>query len=125
MDTKRVPPRRNGRKRELSGLLGHCMVAVIEDEYPACHRRMDRAANSQRVFKEIKDEFVPLKAAYLRRFFPSNDIYKQIRDALLESETIVCDGVCYQADSPTWRNQNDRCLHPQRTLRILLHVLLR
>ena len=54
---------------------------------------------SQRVFKEIKDEFVPLKAAYLRRFFPSNTVYKQVRDALLESETIVCDGICYQADS--------------------------
>ena len=63
---------------------------------------------SQRVFKEVKDEFVPLKAAYLRRFFPSNDIYKQIRDALLESKTIICDGVCYQADTLTWRNHNDR-----------------
>jgi hypothetical protein len=31
---------------------------------------------SQRQFKEIKDEFVPLKAAYLRRFFPSNTVYK-------------------------------------------------
>jgi len=25
---------------------------------------------AQRVFKEVKEEFVPLKAAYLRRFFP-------------------------------------------------------
>ncbi len=48
---------------------------------------------AQRVFKEIKEEFVPLKAAYMRRFFPSNEVYKQIRDALLESRTIVCDGV--------------------------------
>ena len=63
---------------------------------------------AQRVFKEVKDEFVPLKAAYLRRFFPSNDIYKQVRDALLESGTIICDGVCYQADTLTWRNHNDR-----------------
>jgi hypothetical protein len=63
---------------------------------------------AQRVFKEIKDEFVPLKAAYLRRFFPSNTIYKQVRDALLESETIICDGVCYQADTLTWRNHSDR-----------------
>ncbi len=63
---------------------------------------------SQRVFKEIKEEFVPLKAAYLRRFFPSNEVYKQVRDALLESRTIVCDGVYYQADSLTWRNHTDR-----------------
>jgi hypothetical protein len=63
---------------------------------------------AQRVFKDLTDEFVPLKAAYLRRFFPSNDIYKQVRKALLESDTIVCDGVCHQADSPTWRNLDDR-----------------
>ena len=63
---------------------------------------------SQRVFKEIKDEFVPLKAAYLRRFFPDNTVYKQVRDALLDSGTIVCDGICYQADSHTWRNHNDQ-----------------
>ena len=25
--------------------------------------------------------------------------------ALLESGTIVCDGVCYQADTLTWRNE--------------------
>ena len=63
---------------------------------------------SQRVFKEITDEFVPLKAAYLRRFFPDNMVYKQVRDALLDSETIVCDGICYQADTLAWRDHNDR-----------------
>ena len=63
---------------------------------------------AQRVFKEVKEEFVPLKAAYLRRFFPSNPVYKQVRETLLASETIVCDGVCYQADTLTWRNLNDR-----------------
>jgi hypothetical protein len=63
---------------------------------------------SQRVFKEIKDEFVPLKAAYLRRFFPDNTVYKQVRDALLESKTIICDGICYQADTLAWRNHNER-----------------
>jgi hypothetical protein len=63
---------------------------------------------AQRVFNDLEDEFVPLKAVYLRRFFPDNAIYKQIRDALLESETIICDGVCHQADSPTWRNYDDR-----------------
>ena len=63
---------------------------------------------AQRVFKDVKDEFVPLKAAYLRRFFPSNAVYKQVREALLASETIVCDGVCYQADTLTWRNLNHR-----------------
>ena len=63
---------------------------------------------AQRVFKDLKEEFVPLKAAYLRRFFPSNAVYKQVREALLASETIVCDGVCYQADTLTWRNLNDR-----------------
>jgi hypothetical protein len=63
---------------------------------------------SQRVFKEIKDEFVPLKAAYLRRFFPNNTVYKQIRDALLESQTIVCDGIYYQADSTSWRNHDQQ-----------------
>src|SRR4051812_32922462 len=57
----------------------------------------------QQVFKDLVGEFVPLKAAYLRRFFPDNTIYKQIRDAILESETILCDGVWHQADSPTWR----------------------
>ena len=56
----------------------------------------------------MKKEFVPLKAAYLRRFFPSNAVYKQVREAHLASETIVCDGVCYQADTLTWRNLNDR-----------------
>jgi len=63
---------------------------------------------AQRVFKEVKEEFVPLKAAYLRRFFPSNAVYKQVREALLASDTIVCDGVCYQADTLTWRNLNHR-----------------
>ena len=63
---------------------------------------------AQRVFKDLRDEFVPLKAAYLRRFFPSNAVYKQVREALLASDTIVCDGVCYQADTLTWRNLNDR-----------------
>jgi hypothetical protein len=63
---------------------------------------------AQRIFKDVKDEFVPLKAAYLRRLFPDNTIYKQIRDALLESETIICDGVYYQADSHNWRNHNQQ-----------------
>jgi hypothetical protein len=63
---------------------------------------------AQRVFKDVQDEFVPLKAAYLRRFFPDNTVYKQVRDALLESETIICDGVCYQADTLTWRNHHQR-----------------
>jgi hypothetical protein len=63
---------------------------------------------AQRVFKDLEDEFVPLKAAYLRRFFPDNRIYKQIRDALLESKTIISDGVYYQADSPNWRNHNQK-----------------
>jgi hypothetical protein len=63
---------------------------------------------TQRVFKDVKDEYVPLKAAYLRMFFPDNSIYKQIRDALLESETIICDGVFYQADSHDWRNHNQQ-----------------
>jgi hypothetical protein len=63
---------------------------------------------TQRVFKDVKDEFVPLKAAYLRRFFPDNRIYKQIRDALLDSKAIICDGVCYPADTPIWRNHNQQ-----------------
>ena len=63
---------------------------------------------AQRVLKDVDDEFVPLKAAYLRRFFPSNSIYKQIRDALLESGTIICDGVYHQADTLSWRDHNDR-----------------
>jgi hypothetical protein len=63
---------------------------------------------SQRIFKDLDHEFVPLKSAYLRRFFPSNTIYKQVRDALLESQTIVCDGICYQADTLTWRNHDER-----------------
>ena len=81
---------------------------------PHLHRYADHARfflhvlYSQRVFKEVKDEFVPLKAAYLRRFFPSNEVYKQIREALLVSDTITCDGVCYRADTSTWRNHNER-----------------
>ena len=81
---------------------------------PHLHRYADHARfflhvlYAQRVFKDGTDEFVPLKAAYLRRFFPSNTVYKQIRDALLASETIVCDGICYQADSPFWKNHDDR-----------------
>jgi hypothetical protein len=81
---------------------------------PHLHRYADHARfflhvlYAQRVFKEVTDEFVPLKAAYLRRFFPSNTVYKQVRDALLASGTIVCDGVCHQADSPIWRNLDDR-----------------
>jgi hypothetical protein len=39
---------------------------------------------------------------------PSNEIYKQIRDALLDSKTIIRDGVYYQADSPTWRDHNQQ-----------------
>jgi hypothetical protein len=63
---------------------------------------------TQRIFKDIKDEFVPLKAAYLRRFFPDNTVYKQVRAALLESGTIVCDGIYYQADVPSWRNYDQQ-----------------
>ncbi len=51
---------------------------------------------------------MPLKAAYLRRFFPDNTVYKQVRDALLESDTIVCDGIYHQADSPNRRSHDDR-----------------
>jgi hypothetical protein len=85
-----------------------------QDDLPLhLHRYADHARYflhvlyTQRVFKDLDDEFVPLKAAYLRRFFPDNTIYKQVRQALLDSETIICDGVYYQADSSTWRN-NDR-----------------
>jgi hypothetical protein len=63
---------------------------------------------AQRVFKDIADEFVTLKAAYLRRYFPDNDIYKQVRDALIDTGTVVCDGVCFQADGPSWRNADRR-----------------
>ncbi len=81
---------------------------------PHLHRYADHARfflhvlYSQRVFKDMEDEFVPLKAAYLRQFFPDNQVYKQVRDALLESETIVCDGICHQADSPNRRSHDDR-----------------
>ena len=63
---------------------------------------------SQRVFKDLEDEFVPLKAAYLRRFFPDNEVYKQVRDALLESDTVVCDGTYHQEDSPNRRSHHYR-----------------
>ena len=63
---------------------------------------------SQRAFKDVKGEYVPLKAAYLRRFFPSNEVYRQVREALLASGTIVCDGIYRQADCPTWRNSDER-----------------
>src|SRR4051812_14813857 len=63
---------------------------------------------AQRIFKDVKDEFVPLKAAYLRRSFPSNAVYQQVREALLTSETVVCDGIYRQADRPTWRNHDER-----------------
>jgi hypothetical protein len=61
---------------------------------------------SQRVFKDLDEEFVPLKAKYLRKFFPDNKAYQQVRDALVESETVVCDGIYNQADSPSWRNHD-------------------
>ena len=44
----------------------------------------------------------------MRRFFPSNEVYQEVREALLASGTIVCDGIYRQADSPTWRNHDDR-----------------
>jgi hypothetical protein len=81
---------------------------------PHLHRYADHARfflhvlYAQRVFKDGKEEFVSLKAAYMRRVFPDNTVYKQVRDTLLASETIVCDGICYQADRPMWRNLDDR-----------------
>ena len=38
------------------------------------------------------------KRSICGKFFPDNTVYKQVREALLESGTIVCDGVYYQAD---------------------------
>jgi len=63
---------------------------------------------AQRVFKDIDDEYVPLKASHLRRFFPDNDIYKAIRDSLIDTGTVLCDGVYRQADGPNWRNADPR-----------------
>jgi hypothetical protein len=39
-----------------------------------------------------KDGYVRLKAEYMRPYFPDNDVYKQVRDRLIESGAIVCDG---------------------------------
>jgi hypothetical protein len=41
----------------------------------------------------LRDEngFVPLKAEYLRPYFPDSKAYKQVRDGLIESGAIVCD----------------------------------
>ena len=81
---------------------------------PHLHRYADHARfflpvlYAQQVSKDLKDEFVPLKAVYLRRFFPSNDIYKQLRDALVDSGTVVCDGEYRQADSSSRRNLDGR-----------------
>jgi hypothetical protein len=66
---------------------------------------------AQRVFKDIADEYVPLKASYLRKFFPDNDTYKAIRDRLIDSGTVVCDGVYRQADCPHWKNADPRYKH--------------
>lgn len=63
---------------------------------------------AQRVFKDIDDEYVPLKASYLRRYFPDNDTYKEIRDRLIDTGTVVCDGVYRQADGPHWKNTDPR-----------------
>mgnify|MGYP001078789077 CR=1 FL=1 len=63
---------------------------------------------AQRVFKDIDDEYVPLKASYLRRFFPDNDTYKEIRDRLIDTGTVLCDGVYRQADGPNWKNSDPR-----------------
>ena len=37
-----------------------------------------------------------------------NDTYKAIRDRLIETKTILCDGVYHQADGPTWKNADPR-----------------
>lgn len=81
---------------------------------PELHQYADHARYflhvlyAQRVFKDLADEFVPLKAAYLRRFFPSNEVYKRVRDALLASGIVDCDGICRRADGPTWTNHDAR-----------------
>src|SRR5512135_1853059 len=36
-------------------------------------------------------EFVPLQAKLLRRYFPGNNVYKHVRDGLIESGVITCD----------------------------------
>ena len=56
----------------------------------------------------MADEFVPLKAAYLRSHFPDNAVYKEVKDALLASQTIVCDGIYFKADNLSWRNFDDQ-----------------
>src|SRR4051812_13899178 len=43
------------------------------------------------VFRSANSKgFVPLKAAYLRPFFPDNRIYPLVMKALIEGEAIVC-----------------------------------
>jgi hypothetical protein len=37
------------------------------------------------------DGYVRLKASHLRPFFPDNNVYKQVRDRLIESGAVVCD----------------------------------
>jgi hypothetical protein len=99
--------RQSSRTRSVYNPVGFDPIEVLPVRL---HRYADHARYflhflyAQRVFKDVKEDFVSLKAAYLRRFFPDNTIYKQIRDALLDSETIICDVVYYQADSPRWKN---------------------
>jgi hypothetical protein len=38
-----------------------------------------------------RDEFVPLKAAYLRRFFPGDDHYSRVRTQLIDRGVVLCD----------------------------------
>ena len=71
-------------------------------------RSEDQGPDAQRIFKDIADEYVPLKASYLRKLFPDNDTYKAIRDRLIETKTILCDGVYHQADGQTWKSTDPR-----------------
>lgn len=60
--------------------------------YGDCARFLLHRIVYARVFdRSVRGPFVPLKAAYLRRFFPGDHVYKAIRDCVIEREAVECD----------------------------------
>jgi hypothetical protein len=67
--------------------------------------------------RRLQGEFVPLKAAYLRRFFPGDHVYTRVREALLSGGAIVCDNY-YIAGEKSFGYKLGPELSPMRQHRI-------
>jgi hypothetical protein len=68
------------------------IIKPCQSRYAEFIRYFIHRVHYGRVFGQERDGYVPLKAKYLARFCVSMAAYKQIRDLLIASGVVVCDG---------------------------------